>query len=235
MFVGYPLGRGQEIVHTLTHAGIATAVHGSIARMIPAYEAFGYTFPGWEAYSPGVFAGRALVVVPNFRNYLEASGKDVRIAYVSGWAALSNARARAGAEELIPYSDHADFEELLAIVEGSGARQVDVVHGYTEAFARILRAARHRGARAGRDGGRRRRGGGLMDALARACEEVARFSSRLKKVRVLADYLRPLEEADLARAVRFLAGGPVFEGIGAQTQRGIRDDARGAAGRDGSR
>ena len=78
-------------------------------------------------------------MVPNFRNYLEASGKSVRIAYVSGWAALHNARARAGAEELIPYSDHADFDELLAIVEGSGASQVDVVHGYTEAFAHILR------------------------------------------------------------------------------------------------
>jgi putative mRNA 3-end processing factor len=84
-------------------------------------------------------AGTALVVTPEFRNVLEASGKPVRIAYVSGWAALDNARARAGAEELIPYSDHADFDELLAIVEQSGAREVDVVHGYTEPFARILR------------------------------------------------------------------------------------------------
>ena len=40
---------------------------------------------------------------------------------------------------MIPYSDHADFEELLALVEASGARQVDVVHGYTEVFAHILR------------------------------------------------------------------------------------------------
>jgi putative mRNA 3-end processing factor len=39
---------------------------------------------------------------------------------------------------LIPYSDHADFDELLALVEQSGATEVDVVHGYTEAFASIL-------------------------------------------------------------------------------------------------
>jgi Cft2 family RNA processing exonuclease len=139
VFVGYPLGRGQEIVHTLCNAGIPTSVHGSIARMIPGYESAGYRFPGWESYTPDTDDSKALVVTPNFRAYLEASGRNVRIAYVSGWAALHNARARSGAEELIPYSDHADFSELLAIVEGCGARQVDVVHGYTEVFAHILR------------------------------------------------------------------------------------------------
>jgi Cft2 family RNA processing exonuclease len=79
------------------------------------------------------------VVVPDFRNYLQASGKNIRIAYVSGWAALDNARTRVGAEALIPYSDHADFDELLKLVDRSGAREVDVVHGYTEPFARLLR------------------------------------------------------------------------------------------------
>jgi Cft2 family RNA processing exonuclease len=79
------------------------------------------------------------VVVPDFRNYLEARGKAIRIIYVSGWARLDNARARTGAEELIPYSDHAGFDELLELVERSGARRVDVVHGYTEPFARVLR------------------------------------------------------------------------------------------------
>jgi hypothetical protein len=113
-------------------------VHGHIARMIPIYEAAGYSFPGWTPYSANATNGKALVVVPNFRAFIEASGKNTRLAYVSGWAALGNARARVGAEELIPYSDHGDFEELLAIVDGTGAREVDVVHGYAEQFAHIL-------------------------------------------------------------------------------------------------
>lgn len=137
-FVGYPLGRGQEIVHVLCQAGIRTAVHGAIARFIPVYEEHGYQFPGWEPYEAKAISGKALVVVPAHGNVLEASGKNVRIAYVSGWAALDNARARSGAEELIPYSDHADFDELLELVQCSGAKQVDVVHGYTAPFARIL-------------------------------------------------------------------------------------------------
>jgi len=64
--------------------------------------------------------------------------RRIRVAYVSGWAMLDNARARTGAEELIPYSSHADFQELMDLVRASGAREIDVVHGYTEAFARIL-------------------------------------------------------------------------------------------------
>lgn len=151
VFIGYPLGRGQEIVHVLCQAGIRTAVHGAIARFIPVYEEHGYRFPGWEPYQANATAGKALVVVPAHGNVLEASGKNVRIAYVSGWAALDNARTRSGAEELIPYSDHADFDELLTLVSASGAKHVDVVHGYTAPFAHILRArgmsaaAPHRG------------------------------------------------------------------------------------------
>ena len=136
---GYPLGRGQEITWALCQAGIPTAVHGAIARLMPEYERAGYAFPGWEPYDREVAADRALVLIPGMRDVVQAWSRDVRIAYVSGWAAVDNARARSGAEELIPYSDHADFEELLELVERSKAKRVDVVHGYTEAFARILR------------------------------------------------------------------------------------------------
>jgi Cft2 family RNA processing exonuclease len=138
VFQGYALGRGQEIAHVLCQAGIPTAVHGAIAKFIPLYEENGYGFPGWEPYESRTTQGKALVVVPSFRATLEASGKNIRVAYVSGWACLDNARARSGAEELIPYSDHADFYELLELVERSGAREVDVVHGYTVPFARVL-------------------------------------------------------------------------------------------------
>jgi Cft2 family RNA processing exonuclease len=140
VFIGYPLGRGQEIVHVLCSSGVPASVHGSIGRMIPAYERAGYSFDGWTPYNAKDVDGKALVVVPGFRAYVEASGRNYRMAYVSGWAALDNARNRVGAEELIRYSDHADFDELLAIVEQSGAREVDVVHGYTEPLASMLRS-----------------------------------------------------------------------------------------------
>src|SRR5207244_4134448 len=66
IFSGYPLGRGQEIVWALCQAGVPVAVHGSIARLIPIYEAAGYSFPGWVPYVAKETAGKALVVVPDF-------------------------------------------------------------------------------------------------------------------------------------------------------------------------
>ncbi len=139
VFTGYPLGRGQEIVHALLWAGVPTAVHGAIAKYIPVYESRGYRFEGWSEYKASEVKGKALVLVPGMTRNLEARGVDMRSAYVSGWASMDNARLRAGAEMLIPYSDHAGFDELLGLVQGSGARRVDVVHGYAEAFAKILR------------------------------------------------------------------------------------------------
>lgn len=141
-FTGYSLGRGQEIAHVLTTAGIPTAIHGAIARYLPYYEEWGYTFPGWQPYQSGKIAGRALVVTQDLRPHLEAAQKNVRFALVSGWAMFDSARTDSGAEELIPYSDHAGFDELMQIVERSGARRVDVIHGYAERFAGMLRARR---------------------------------------------------------------------------------------------
>ncbi|HPQ14589.1 MAG TPA: MBL fold metallo-hydrolase RNA specificity domain-containing protein [Bryobacteraceae bacterium] len=139
VFLVHPLGRGQEVLHVLCEAGIPTAVHGAVARFLPLYESRGTGFPGWTPYeSLDTLNGKALVAVHGFRRRIEASGRNFRTAYVSGWAALDNARARAGAEELIPYSDHADFNELLSFVEAAAPREIDIVHGYAEPFARIL-------------------------------------------------------------------------------------------------
>jgi Cft2 family RNA processing exonuclease len=139
VFLAHPLGRGQEILHVLCEAGIPTAVHGAVARFLPLYEKHGVPFPGWIPFNGlAGMEGKALVVVHGFRRQVEASGKNFRIAYVSGWAALDNARARAGAEELIPYSDHSDFEELLSLVEAAAPREIDIVHGYAEPFAHVL-------------------------------------------------------------------------------------------------
>jgi Cft2 family RNA processing exonuclease len=148
-FLGYALGRGQEIAHVLAQAAIPTRVHGAIARYFPWYQRAGYQFGDWQPYTSALSkqdAGslpRALVAVPSFRGALQASAQRVRVAYVSGWASMDNARARTGAEELIPYSDHADFQELLDLVQRSAASRIDAVHGFTETFARILSQRGH--------------------------------------------------------------------------------------------
>ena len=48
-----------------------------------------------------------------------------------------------------------------------------------------------------------------MDQFAAVCENVASHGSRLKKVAIVAEYLRALDDDDLVRAVRFLCCAPV--------------------------
>src|SRR5438270_2897252 len=52
-----------------------------------------------------------------------------------------------------------------------------------------------------------------MDRLAIVCEQIASHASRLKKVAILAEYLRDLSDRDLELAVQFLSAGPALEGV----------------------
>ncbi len=51
-----------------------------------------------------------------------------------------------------------------------------------------------------------------MDQLALVCEDIASYRSKLKKVSILAEYLRKLNDEEFALAVQFLSAGPVAEG-----------------------
>jgi DNA ligase-1 len=62
-----------------------------------------------------------------------------RTALVSGWAKDAEFARLFGADATFDLSDHCDFDELMEVVELSGADQVYTVHGYTEDFARHLR------------------------------------------------------------------------------------------------
>jgi DNA ligase-1 len=73
-----------------------------------------------------------------------------------------------------------------------------------------------------------------MDRLATTCQRVASYSSRLKKVRFVADYLRSLSDADLVRAVRFLCCAPIQSADGKFSIGGsiLREAAIAATGLD---
>jgi DNA ligase-1 len=50
-----------------------------------------------------------------------------------------------------------------------------------------------------------------MDALALVCEEIARFPGKLKKIGILAEYLKALDDEELQIAVQFLSAGPAAD------------------------
>jgi len=51
-----------------------------------------------------------------------------------------------------------------------------------------------------------------MDRLAAVCEEIASHGSKLQKISLLAEYLKTLDDSELALAVQFLSNGPMPQG-----------------------
>jgi len=138
--LSYALGKSQEAALALTEAGIPTVLHGAAWKLLPEYEAAGFSFPLSRPYESGpARAGEALLVPPTcIRMPLVRNVRKRRILYLSGWATREAARADFDADVLLPISDHADFDELLAHVERVRPARVLTHHGYARDFARIL-------------------------------------------------------------------------------------------------
>jgi len=138
VFLGYTLGKSQEVLATLERRGVPTVAHGAIWNMCQVYERHGVRFPTTRPYAPGEVRGAALVVPGSFREHPMVLKLDHRIGYCSGWALLSRSRTQRDADALFPLSDHADFPGLLDIVERVRPRRVYTNHGYADVLAHLL-------------------------------------------------------------------------------------------------
>ncbi|MFZ9572089.1 MAG: hypothetical protein ACO3AR_07285, partial [Bacteroidia bacterium] len=64
------------------------------------------------------------------------------LANCSGWMAVSKSGDWGGIDKGFVLSDHADWPQLIEAVEGTGAENIYVTHGFSEILARYLREAR---------------------------------------------------------------------------------------------
>jgi Cft2 family RNA processing exonuclease len=140
VLLAYALGKAQEAAIVLGSAGIPSVLHGAAWKLLPDYEAAGHTFPLSRAYESGpVVPGEALIVPPRCaRTPIVQKLKKRRVIYLSGWALRAASRAELDADVLLPFSDHADFTELLEHVSEVAPERVVTHHGFAEPFARIL-------------------------------------------------------------------------------------------------
>jgi len=138
--LAYALGKAQEAAAVLTEARIPTVLHGAAWKLLPEFEAAGHAFPFSRPYESGPPAeGEALIAPPSCsRTEMVRKLKRRRVIYLSGWAVREASRAELDADVLIPWSDHADFEDLLRHAADIGPRRVFTLHGFAADFARIL-------------------------------------------------------------------------------------------------
>ncbi len=147
--LGYSLGKAQEILRILTAAGFRVTCHGAVATMNDIYEQFGVALGPWRRYVAADFHGKRALPLEE-RGVLVAPPQVARTSFVerfdrplqvmmSGWGMLKGAQYRYGVDHVLPLSDHADFDELLELIEQVNPKEVYTHHGFTE-FVDHLRA-----------------------------------------------------------------------------------------------
>ncbi|MEQ8766291.1 MAG: MBL fold metallo-hydrolase RNA specificity domain-containing protein [Planctomycetota bacterium] len=139
IILAYAVGKGQEVAKGLGEAGVGVCVPTWTWEVMDLYQSFGVTFPNVVRYDGNNLEGRVLVVPPGRRYHsLIKRIEPRRIGYASGWALRKRAPFSAEIDEYFPLSDHADFDELIELIERAAPREILVTHGYKEAFAREL-------------------------------------------------------------------------------------------------
>lgn len=138
----YPFGKGQEALHHLLAAGLPVVVHGQTAALSRVHEALGHRFPTtgqWRPYVRGQVAGAVLLTTPGSRRApMVTALPRRRICLLTGWALHPGAHQLYRDLDLVlPLSDHADYDELVATVRESGAHTVYTVHGEAGFAARL--------------------------------------------------------------------------------------------------
>ena len=134
----HALGKTEEIMLALSGYGFQFALEKRCVPSAQAYAMAGRPLPDWVELDGEVERGRVVIAPPAGKDEVRRLGR-YRTALVSGWAKDAEFSRIFGADATFDLSDHCDFDELLEVVERSGAEQVYTVHGYTEDFARHLR------------------------------------------------------------------------------------------------
>ncbi|HSE83590.1 MAG TPA: MBL fold metallo-hydrolase [Thermodesulfobacteriota bacterium] len=134
------LGKAQDVVKILGDMGYKFSLHRLIYKAIKVYEEFGISFSNYESFRPRELEGRILLIPPYLRGaeLIERIEKK-RIGVVTGWA-LDKAFVKSvfRADEGFPLSNHADYNELLQLVEITKPKIVYLIHGFSTEFARTL-------------------------------------------------------------------------------------------------
>jgi len=138
VMLAYSLGKAQEVARLIGARGHDVVLVDEAHDMLLAYREAGVTF-GRCARFDGTLGERDVLIAPPTRS-LAATLRQVRrprTAFLSGWA-MGGAPWRPSCDASFAISDHADFDELVRLVETVKPRQVFTLHG-PDRFASHLR------------------------------------------------------------------------------------------------
>jgi Cft2 family RNA processing exonuclease len=135
----YSLGKSQEVLRAIAAANLPVMLHGETLRLTRIFEQFGVKFPPFREFDSREVAGH-IVICPPHASGLLSRVPALRTAAVTGWAIDPGAIYRLRCTAAFPLSDHADFPDLLKLVELVQPKRVLTLHGFAREFAATLRA-----------------------------------------------------------------------------------------------
>lgn len=226
---GYSLGKSQEILSSLAGAGLPVMLHKQALRLTRIYEDCGLTFPAHREFAPADATGHVVIAPPHppGSTFLKSIARP-RTAMITGWALDPGARFRYQCDATFPLSDHADYADLLSFVELVKPRRVLTLHGFAEDFARTLRDRGIEAWAIGRDNqlefampapssaaavkpSAQSPVSANVDDLATFAsvgERIRTTAGKLEKIRLLSEYLAPLDDTAAALAALYFTGRP---------------------------
>ena len=129
VFLGYNLGKAQEILHLLAPLGRPMMIHGAGYKLCSVYDNHGIDLGDYHPYDRKNCEGHILVCPSSaLSNGFASNVAKKRIAYCSGWAALESRRTQLTVDKMVPLSDHLDFYELIDFCKSLSPKKVYVTH-----------------------------------------------------------------------------------------------------------
>ena len=137
--LGWRLGKAQELLHHLLGDGFEVVVEEGIFDTVEAYREAGVDFSGRVMKFDGHWPDGTVALFPPGRSSKALQGfRYRRTMELTGWAASAE-RRRWGppADASLPFSDHADFNDLLAYVEAAAPSRVYTVFGFPDLASQL--------------------------------------------------------------------------------------------------
>jgi Cft2 family RNA processing exonuclease len=137
----YSLGKTQELLQIIGRAGLPVMLHPHGYKMTLRYAELGMKLPPHALLDPKAHAGHVIITPPMTGHTAPLTWiHPRRTAVATGWAMDRGAIYRNQCDAAFPLSDHADFSDLLALVDQVRPRLVYTLHGFAREFAATLRA-----------------------------------------------------------------------------------------------
>lgn len=136
---GWRLGKSQEILFHLLNEGFDVAMEESCYRIAEVYQEAGVEFPAKFRCLDGEWPEGQVVICPPGRKSTSVLDKfrRKRVMELTGWAVGGGHSWGRRGDASLPFSDHADFNDLVNYVEQVQPKQVYTVNGFPELAAHL--------------------------------------------------------------------------------------------------